>query len=136
MSTQPTCAERIDAHLAGRLEDLHKLWNLLCEDPEAYDDELGNFYEYGLGADYVKPETCEDQPEGYFRYLLSYGGPSDEFRFYVSPHRYGLAPYRVEYRFHDWFDGAGVDLEGDNLAFLREIFDNFWPEPEETIKNA
>ena len=51
------------------------------------------------------------------------GGPSDEFRFYVSGPGFNL--HRVEYWFMDWFDGASRTLRGSDLSFMSEIFDWF-----------
>lgn len=39
------------------------------------------FDEYALSFDYVEPDTFDDQDRGYFRYQISYGGPSEEVRF-------------------------------------------------------
>ena len=68
-------------------------------------------HEYGLHFDFVEADTFEDQPDAYWRWQLSWGGPSDEFRFYKDDHR-------IEYRFHDWFDGAGRWLGGSNKDFM------------------
>lgn len=76
--------------------------------------------EYGLAFDYVEPETFRDQDEGYWRFQISYGGPSEEFRFYASPSSADYAIlsesgmtfpqsfhlYRCEFWYLDWFDGA------------------------------
>lgn len=121
----PSCESRIDAELASRIEDLTRLWELYQEDADASDDDLGNMYEYGLAFDYVAPYTFTDQAEPYFRYQLSWGGPSDEFRFYASQTSRGWVPYRIEYRFMDWFDGATRELRGSDRALLVEIFDWF-----------
>ena len=83
---------------------------------------LGTFHEYGLSFDYVPEGTFGVQKEAYFRYQLSWGGPSDEFRFFVNP---SFKPYRIEYWFLDWFDGANVVLEGKDEELLEEIFDFF-----------
>ena len=91
--------------------------------------DLGNMYEYGLSFDYVAPETLNEQPEGYFRYQLSWGGPSDEFRIYaqrVGEYRYSVS--RIEYWLLDWFDGAHIVLERDSLALISEIFESFFVE--------
>lgn len=117
-----TCKKRVNSELKGRITDLKKLWNLYKENPEAYDEELGNFSEYGLSFDYVSPNTFKDQKQGYFRYQLSWGGPSDEFRFFVNP---DLSVYKIDYWFLDWFDGASVELEGQNFVLLEEIFEDF-----------
>lgn len=90
---QPSCESRIDAEWAARAIDLL--------DPDT------DLAEYGLSFDYVRPDTFRDQPEGYFCYLLSTGGPSDELRFYTSPQ---FVVQRVEYWFLDWFDGAHRDV--------------------------
>ena len=92
-----TCEEVIDDILAARIEELDALLTL---------QERGEFSridEYALGFDYVAPDTFDDQREGYFRYQIMWGGPSDEFRFFVNP---DLSWHRIEYWFMDWFDGA------------------------------
>ena len=122
MATQPTCKERVREHLQGRIADLIKLWNIYQVDPEAYDEELGNLNEYGLCLDYVAPYTFKNQRRGYLRYQLSWGGPSDEFRFYLDE---SLNPTRIEYWFLDWFDGAKIILKGKVLSLLEEIYQDF-----------
>ena len=122
MATQPTCKERIRTHLQSRIADLSKLWELYRQDPEANDPDLGNFNEYGLCLDYVAPGTFERQRRGYLRYQLSWGGPGDEFRFYLDE---SLNPTRIEYWFLDWFDGAKIILKGQSLALLEEIYQDF-----------
>src|SRR3990167_3705083 len=119
---QKSCKERIQEHLNGRIEDLTKLWTLYREDCEASDPDLGSFNEYGLSFDYVAPKTFRDQRKGYFRYQLSWGGPSDEFRFYCDEN---LDPYKIEYWFLDWFDGAPKVLYGKRFDLLAEIFQDF-----------
>ena len=118
----PNCKERVSAELRGRIQDIRKLWKMNCEDPESYDDDLGNFNEYGLGFDYVPPGTWVKQKRGYFRYQLSWGGPSDEFRYFTNP---DFSLYRIEYWFLDWFDGAKKILKGRDYELMAEIFDDF-----------
>ena len=123
MDKQATCQERIKSEFQNTMETLTALWELYQDDPEAYHDDYGNFEEYGLAFDYVGPETFNDQEEGYFRYQLSWGGPSDEFRFYANKGQYNnFIPYRIEYWFLDWFDGASLTLYGDDKKLLTEIF--------------
>src|SRR5665647_2476760 len=95
---QPTCEERIDKELEDRLADIRKLWELEKEDPDASDEDLGTFNEYGLCFDYVSPNTFKGQHRGYFRYQLSWGGPSDEFRFECDEN---LRPTRIQYWYLD-----------------------------------
>jgi hypothetical protein len=149
---QATCAERVAGQLEGRLDDLRLglladrwEWMDMGERADAlraldrsifaarfeFEDDRGIFYsegvsglyDFGLSFDYVEPGTFTDQREGYWRYQLSWGGPSDEFRFFVSPG--GSQPYRTEYWFLDWFDGASITLTGDALETLGEVWEAF-----------
>ena len=115
------CKQRVNGSCDGRLEDLDKLWKANCAGEEDVED-LGNIYDYGLSFDYVAPDTFDDQKEGYFRYQLSYGGPSDEFRFYCNCDG-DFTPYKIEYWFMDWNDGASKDVTDNKL--IGEIFDWF-----------
>ena len=120
---QATCKERLKSHYQGRIEDIRKLWELNCKDCEASDPELGRFNEYGLCFDYVAPGTFSDQRRGYFRYQLSWGGPSDEFRFYCTE---GFEIDRIEYWFLDWGDGAKRTLkQGKDFGLMSDIFQDF-----------
>ena len=82
--------------------------------------DIGEPNEYGLSFDYVAPDTFTDQDEGYFRYQLSWGGPSTEFRFYTNP---DFSPHRIEYWFLDWWDGASRTLRGDDERVLSDWFE-------------
>lgn len=113
------CEERIESHLQGRLEDLRRIWKAWCDGAEGDDERL---CDYGLCFDYVAPNTFNDQKEAYFRYQLSWGGPSDEFRFFANP---DLSCHRIEYWFLDWFDGAHRVLSGDDEAFITELWQWF-----------
>lgn len=92
-----SCEDRIDENLRERLADLCRLFS------EGFCDDLGTLEGYALGFDYVSPLAFDGQAEGYFRYQISWGGPSDEFRFFTGSE--GKASH-VEYWFLDWFDGA------------------------------
>lgn len=131
------CEDRIDAHLESRIEDLQKLYDLYWEDADKHDEDLGNLYEYGLSLDFVAPETFEGQNESYFRYQLSWGGPSDEFRIFAdqaTPHRWAI--YRIEYRFMDWGDGARRVLDGEQYELIATLFEILFSEPEIFIEQA
>ena len=95
---QPTCAELVDEQWKDRQEDL--------KDPE---------YE-ALAFDYVEPHTFNDQPEGYWRWQFSWGGPSDELRGYVNEHG---ELHRLEYWYLDWGDGAHVQVDQDAEAWTQ-----------------
>lgn len=115
----PTCEERIKDHLESRLEDFKDLWEGYCNGAE---EKTEDFYNYGLCFDYVSQDTFEDQECGYFRYQISWGGPSDEFRFYCDPE---FNCYKIEYAFLDWFDGATRRLYDEDKKLMLEIFDCF-----------
>jgi hypothetical protein len=85
------------------------------------DDPYRAFNEYGLSFDYVAPGTFNHQREGYWRYQLSWGGPSDEFRFYASSPNGEC--YKIQYWFMDWFDGAHKNVTNDAIA--RRVWEEF-----------
>lgn len=152
---QPTCAERVQDHWEGRRTDLKRA--LAMEERGGCDEwlrldtaerveilqecglspfmsrrdecpeEIPNLYEYGLSFDYVAPDTFSDQPEGFWRYQLSTGGPGDEIRFFASSPRSRC--YRVEYWFLDWWDGASLDITGSDVALM--LWDWFEPSIED-----
>ena len=95
-STNPRCVDLVEDRWKDRQKDL--------QNPE---------YE-ALGFDYVEPHTFNDQPEGYWRWQFSWGGPSDELRGYVNEHR---ELHRLEYWYMDWFDGAHVQVAADAHAW-------------------
>ena len=117
---QLSCKERIDSHFKLAIDNLRTLYDLNCEGKES--EDLGNLFEYGRGFDYVEPNTFDDQKQGYWRYQLSYGGPSDEFRFYVNEDH---TPYKIEYWFLVWFDGYSKILTGENFDLLENIYNLF-----------
>ena len=110
-----TCEQRITEELANVAE----VFTLYMEDSDFYEegnDELPPFYEYGLDFSYVEPNTFNDQFVGYYRYQLSYGGPSDELRFHPDG--------QITYHFMDWFDGAKRYVTSYRWAkWLREFFE-------------
>lgn len=130
---QPSCEDRIDAELESTLGTLRKHWRASNGETIYIEDDDGNetdeedyeynedsLYDYGLSFDYVQPGTFKDQHEGYARYQLSWGGPSDEFRFYVGP---GFELQRAEYWFLDWFDGASRNVT--NVDIVQSIYEWF-----------
>ena len=117
MNKQKTCKERVESHWKGRKKDLQAL--LDAEDN--YTEELGYFNEYGLCLDFVEAGTFREQREDYVRYQFSWGGPSDELRFYKNGD--------IEYWFLDWFDGACINVTDDNTAIdIRDFLSGIIPE--------
>ena len=90
------------------------------EDVSGYEDFFDYINNYGLCFDYVERGTFTDQERGYFRFQLSWGGPSDEFRIYVD---YDKQITHIDYWFLDWGDGASVRIPEDSIAY--EVCEQF-----------
>jgi len=130
MSKDKPCSERIRGEYQSEMETIKELWKSYLKFGEEFipapsDNEGSNIWEHGLSFDYVSPGTFKEQGQGYFRWQISSGGPSDEFRYYVNP---DFSCYFIEYAFLDWFDGATLDVkEHDKEGFkiLKEIYEEF-----------
>jgi len=108
-----TCKERVADVFESRMADLRKLWQA------GYGvevDNVGRLEEYGLGVDKVEPNTFGEHP-GYWRYQLSWGGPSEEFRYYNQD------AGRVEFWLLDWGDGAALPVKGRDAQVIKGIID-------------
>ncbi|HDN18038.1 MAG TPA: hypothetical protein ENF41_03155 [Candidatus Bathyarchaeota archaeon] len=112
-----SCKERIGKEYRETIKDIRRVWRAYTE---RGDEEI---YDYGLCFDFVPSEEPGEEP--YFRWQLSWGGPSDEFRFFVGP---DFSLYKVEYWFMDWFDGAKITLRGKDFELLAEIWEHFFKE--------
>lgn len=85
------------------------------EDVKETFEALGSFYDYGLSFDLVCADTFDDGNRAYFRYQISWGGPSTELRFYED----GSA----EWVHLDWFTGHGIDVGNHpTVELLRSYF--------------
>lgn len=82
---------------------------------EGYEtEELGSLHDYALGFYPVPYNEDEGGKIEYYCYLISYGGPSKEVRFY---------PHRTEFVYLGWYSGIGFDVSGDEVfQRLREWF--------------
>lgn len=120
--TELKCKDKVGARLKSRMVAIRKLWAAYQAGEEDGDPEYGRFQEYGLSFHYVAPGTYQGQRRGYFCYQISWGGPSDEFRFYCDELR---KPTRVEYWYLDWWDGAKITLRGRDRALMTEILGDF-----------
>jgi len=118
---QKSCKERVRPALQQAIKDLRRLYEAYSQGKEEVED-LGSLWDYGLCFDYVPVGTFKGKNQGYFRYQLSWGGPSDEFRFFVDP---DLSVYKIQYWFLDWFDGASIELQGEDFQLLKDIFELF-----------
>ena len=118
---QKTCAELISARCYDRKEQFNSALfyfknknegnkiESTQDDFEAYESLMDYANQNSLDFSYVEPNTFDNQPEGYWRWQLSWGGPSDEFRYY---HYEGdkNSIKSIEYAYMDWFDGATMPV--------------------------
>lgn len=113
-ATKDSCKARVMEHYRNRFSDIRRL---LDDDNNGGDglEGIGSMSEYGLSFDYCKPKNRR----GYFRYQISWGGPSEEIRFYVD---YDGSLQKAEFWLLDWFDGAHVTPRGKNADTARELF--------------
>ena len=110
---EKSCADRVQERWHSRRDELEKF------DANGWD----MFHEYGLDFSYVEADTFDNQPKGYHRFQISWGGPSDELRFYTrgeSLDNEESITDKVEYWFMDWFDGASIDVSKE------EVIKNLW----------
>jgi len=145
---QPTCQDLVHDAWASRKADIegflsgdpNKAREFLAElgyttaqetvsDDEALFQAQVAFSEYGLALDYVGPNTFEDQREAYVRFQISFGGPSEEVRFFLNP---DMSLHRAEFWYLDWHDGASTDITLEEATGL--MFD--WLVVSEVAKSA
>jgi len=112
------CKDKVREAFESRMEDIRKMYEagywIGDEDiDEGMKEELPGLADYGLCIDYVENGTFEDQEKGYYRYQLSYGGPTEEFRMYENGD--------IEFWYLDWFDGASTDVTGEDADIIEEI---------------
>ena len=86
---------------------------------EGYEDFFDYVNQSGLSFDFVEAGTFEGQSEGYWRFQMSWGGPSDEFRIYTD---YDKNINYIEYWYMDWFDGASIRVNDDVIYHICQIF--------------
>jgi len=121
MKTKKSCAEAVNEAFKRRIETIQHLLNAYNgEMTDDHYDSDRNLISYGLCFDYVEPDTFENQPDGYYRWQISWGGPSEEFRFFED--ETGLI---IAFWYMDWFDGANVVLYGNDHNVLSDIYQIF-----------
>jgi hypothetical protein len=89
------------------------------EDYECYEDFFDYVNQTGLSFDFVEAGTFEGQTSGYWRFQMSWGGPSDEFRIYTD---YDKNINYIEYWYMDWFDGASIRVNDDVIYHICQMF--------------
>jgi hypothetical protein len=113
---QKTCAELISARYVDRAKQFSELEDQCCNETlnhENYGEWSRCFNESILAFDFIEANTFDNQPDGYHRLQLSWGGPSDEVRYYTKDEHEKF--YKITYSYMDWFDGAEI-----------EVFDDIW----------
>lgn len=103
------CIDLVESSFESIMDDIRRMYKA----DDQTDPELGPLNEYGLSIDKVEAGTFKDQREDYIRYQLSWGGPSEEFRIYKNGD--------VEFWYLDWFDGAKVDVNGEDADIIKDI---------------
>lgn len=101
MLDKKRCKDLIDEAWARRRLDISRLLNGECEEDES-------IFDLGLSFAWIPPTGETYEEGGYFQLLLSWGGPSDEIRFFDYN--------RIVYVYMDWFDGAEIDISKDEVA--------------------
>ena len=110
----PKASEFINESFESRMQDIRTLWK--AEQEGGYFDDtypLGTLSDYGLCLDFVEAGTFEEPLHPYYRYRISYGGPTEEFRIFLNG--------EVEFWYIPWFDGYCVQVKGEDAEVIRQI---------------
>ena len=116
------CKDRIDDHFKRTVDNYQKAKDFFDtpKDQRTTNDEFDgyeDFFDYvnesGLSFDYVTPYTFKEQGTPYYRFQMSWGGPSDEFNIYTDSSKHIK---KIEYWFKDWWDGASLDCTDNKLV--------------------
>jgi hypothetical protein len=112
--TEKKCEDLVQEKYQARLKDIKEAYQKNDNEKNIEQGDNNNFdliqwlSEYGLSWGYVLPNTFNNQSEGYYRWQLSWGGPSDEFRIFTDSDKNIQS---VEYWYLDWFDGASIEID-------------------------
>ena len=125
-----TCEDVIDDAIVSRGEDFKDMIegmessDMIVEQ----DDATTRFHEYGLSLDW---QEIREGELPYLKYLISWGGPSEEIRFYPKTFsmQYGICTLgKIEFVHKDWFDNARRDITHlDWAVWLRDYFQETFP---------
>ena len=98
------------------IKAIDEMWR--CKEGEE-SEEYGSLNDYGLCFDYVEGKTEYNDGPGYYRYQISWGGPSEEFRFFCDP---GDKCYSIVFAYRDWFCGEDIELHGEDRELMEDVF--------------
>ena len=91
---------------------------VIDEHKSNYFHEYEDLFDYvnndALSWDYIEAGTF-DNKTGYYRLLLSWGGPSDEFRIYTIGDTLEIDV--IDYHYMDWFDGASIRVPYNSTSW-------------------
>ena len=74
--------------------------------------DIGFIEDYPLSIEYVPPHVHNTPP--FWQYLISYGGPGSEIRFFVND-RSSTKPYKVDFCVLDWSTVVEHDVTGEDV---------------------
>jgi hypothetical protein len=74
--------------------------------------DIGFIDEHPLSIDYIEPNVNDTPP--YWQYLISYGGPGSEIRFFVD-NKNSTEPYKVGFWLLDWSGEEEHDVTGEDV---------------------
>ena len=80
--------------------------------------DIGFIDEYPLSIGYIEPHVDDTPP--YWQYLISYGGPGSEIRFFVDD-KSTTKPYKVEFWYSDWFNSVRQDVTAE--AIIEQLWE-------------
>jgi len=126
-----TCKERINDEYTDRIDTIESIFDRIDDGHNDNDDgaidAAYNELDYmaldpQTPLEYIPSDTWDGQDDGFIRWHLSWGGPEDQFRFFIDEHG-GIT--NIEYHFMDWFDGAviNVNMTGYHAELLDRVFD-------------
>lgn len=116
VSAQEWQLTRLDLMLIFKKEfnvNYKEVEEYLKENPNFdFEKDIGSIDEYPLSVDYIEPDVNDTPP--YWEYLISYGGPRSEIRFFVND-KNSIKPYKVEFWFLDWSIEDKHDVTGEDI---------------------
>lgn len=111
MSELESIERRAQSAYQSRRDELAEIFRRMDQqldnDPEREDEAMTEWHNYGQSFDYVEPFTFDNQRDGYYRFQISWGGPSEELRAWYDSEDNLRA---LEFWFLDWGEGAMVDV--------------------------
>ena len=83
-----------------------------------FEKDIGFIDEYPLSIDYIEPNVNDTPP--HWQYLISYGGPGSEIRFFVDD-KGSTKPYKVEFWFSEWSNSGKQEVTGE--AIIEQLWE-------------